>query len=118
MQVELASNPGRSPNAGAEHTLSALWEREMWTGIYQPRWVELQTDEGPVDAIAFVVDAGHPQFAGDLPPAEQAERIAAASGAFGSCHEYLAQTVRSLAEHGCPDDDLTALLGMTAPPTP
>ena len=93
--------------------LDALWEREMWTGIYRPRWVRLQTGGKTVDAIAFVVDPDHPQFAGDLPVADQAARIARAGGAFGSCRDYLAQTVRALDRHGCPDPALAALLELT-----
>ena len=89
--------------------LQALWEREMLTGIYAPCWLELATDDGPVTAIAFVVDPSRPQYAGTLSPERAAAIIASAEGKFGSCRDYLENTVTALREAGFPDPDLEAL---------
>jgi glutathione-specific gamma-glutamylcyclotransferase len=90
--------------------LRAIWQREMATGIYQPQWHLVQTGSGPVSAICFVADPSHPQYAGPMPPATAAGFIAQASGKFGSCADYLAETVSALAEMGCRDAELDALL--------
>ncbi|MEX2614793.1 MAG: gamma-glutamylcyclotransferase [Alphaproteobacteria bacterium] len=76
--------------------LEALWEREMWTGVYDPERVAIITDDGPATALAFIVNRRHPQFAGDLAPAEAARHIALAEGVFGTCREYFYATERAL----------------------
>jgi cation transport protein ChaC len=95
--------------AGRERALAALWEREMLTGVYQPRWVRLLAEGEPLAALAFVVDPAHPQYAGDLGLAASARLVAAASGRLGACRDYLLATVRALAELGIDDPDLAAL---------
>ena len=97
-----------SPSLGADGLLP-LWEREMWTAVYRPQWVRVTVDNVRADALAFVVDPSQPQYAGDLPVAEQARYIAAAVGKFGSCRDYLAETVEALRAEGVPDADLEAL---------
>ena len=89
--------------------LQAIWEREMWTGIYQPRWVDVTVNGTDQTAIAFVVDPEHPQYAGALPVETQAGLIAAAAGNFGTCRAYLDETVAALARAGTRDADLEAL---------
>lgn len=76
--------------------LAALWEREMWTGVYDPEWVATITDDGPATALTFIVNPRHPQFAGELAPAEAARHIALAEGVFGTCREYFYATERAL----------------------
>ena len=90
--------------------LKALWRREMFTGIYRPRWLSVEADAKPVDAIVFVVAPGHPQHAGALDRDATAEIIARASGERGTCRDYLAETIRGLAEMGFDDGDLKDLL--------
>ena len=97
-----------SPDLGLDGLLP-LWEREMWTAVYRPQWVRVTVDDVRADALAFVVDPSQPQYAGDLPIAEQARYIAAAAGKFGSCRDYLAETVEALRAEGAPDPDLEAL---------
>lgn len=89
--------------------LEALWEREMWTGVYQPVWVTVQTDQGPASALTFVVDRQHPQFSGDLAPAEAARHIALAEGVFGTCRDYFHATERALRKLPGATDEFEAL---------
>ena len=98
-----------SPGIGTDGLLP-LWEREMWTAVYRPQWIRVDVDNVGADALAFVVDPGQPQYAGDLPIGEQARYIAAAAGKFGSCRDYLAETVEALRAEGVPDADLETLL--------
>lgn len=97
-----------SPGLGADGLLP-LWEREMWTAVYRPRWIRVTVDNVRADALSFVVDPDQPQYAGNLPISEQARYIAAAAGKFGSCRDYLAETVEALRAEGVPDPDLETL---------
>jgi len=95
--------------AARQRDLEALWMREMWTGVYNPHWVSLETDRGSLTALAFVVDTAHPQYAAGLPLAVTAARIAAARGVFGDCRDYLFDTVKALRHHGLDSDEFTEL---------
>ena len=83
--------------------LGILWNREMLSGVYQPRWVPAVLRDGrTVMAITFVVDPQHCQYCGDLPIERAAHHIAFAEGRRGPCRDYLANTVehaRSLGIH-------------------
>src|SRR5579875_1631626 len=56
----------RIPAAQARGELLLAWRREMMGGSYQARWVRAATADGPVRAIAFVVNRAHPRYAGKL----------------------------------------------------
>ncbi len=76
-----------------EGELAMLWNREMLAGIYQPAWIPTTLRDGrTVTAIAFVVDAAHCQYCGDLPIERAAHHIAFAEGRRGACRDYLANT--------------------------
>lgn len=92
--------------------LEALWEREMVTGVYDPRWLAVETGDRPIRALTFVTDPKHPQYAGPRAPEECAAIIARAQGKFGSCRDYLANLVESLARMGAHDPELVALLAL------
>ncbi len=76
--------------------LLLVWRREMLSGAYLARWVNLVTDEGPVRAVTFVVNQAHARYSGKLTDAATADRIMAASGELGSCLDYFERTVRIL----------------------
>lgn len=90
--------------------LEPLWEREMWAGTYRPAWLGVRAGGEETPALTFLADPGHRQYAGVLPPLETARRIAAASGALGTCRDYLAETVEALHASGLADDGLERLL--------
>jgi cation transport protein ChaC len=100
----------RVPRRGRDAALWALWQREMYSGIYAPSWVEVAVDGGTRPVLAFVADPSHPQYAGPLEPEAQAAIIARATGKYGPCHEYLARTVESLEQLGVSEPELEALL--------
>lgn len=99
----------RIAEAQAEHELMILWRREMVTGAYQARWVKTMTPEGPIAAIAFVMNAKHQRYAGRLPDAQVAAVIARAEGALGACSKYLFSTVEHLRELGIRDHGMERL---------
>ena len=86
--------------------LLLVWRREMFTGAYHARWVILATNEGPVHAIALVVNREHDQYVARIDEDEAVEHIATAQGPLGSSAEYLFETVAHLEELGLRDRGL------------
>ena len=82
----------------------------MWTDTYHPEWVSVVTGGDSRTALTFVVSTGHRQYAGDLPVAEKAAYIAKASGKYGTCYDYLAQTVAEMRRLNVHDAEMEALL--------
>jgi cation transport protein ChaC len=89
-----------------EEELEIVWRREMISGAYVPRWVDVQTALGRVPAIAFVINHAHERYARDLSDEEVAEVLATASGWLGPCADYLVNTVDHLAALGIHDRPL------------
>jgi len=100
----------RLADSSLEADLDALWKREMYSAVYVPRWLRVETPAGPRHAIAFVTNTGHGQYAGELGTETAARIIAGASGEKGPCRDYLAATVDALALHGIDDPTLSTLL--------
>jgi glutathione-specific gamma-glutamylcyclotransferase len=94
---------------GLDQSLDALWRREMHAAVYTPRWFDLDAAGGTIQALGFVVNRSHPQYAGDIDSDTAAKYIAEAYGKFGSCADYYAATVASLRAEGLEDPDLVAL---------
>jgi glutathione-specific gamma-glutamylcyclotransferase len=92
-----------------EEELAIVWRREMISGAYVPRWVEVRTARGAIRAIAFVINHAHERYARFLPDERVAEAIATAQGWLGPCADYLINTVDHLAELGIHDRPLERL---------
>jgi cation transport protein ChaC len=99
----------RIPAAEAEAELRLIWMREMLSGVYQARWVNVHTKRGPVRAVTFVINREHPLYARDVPLPVQARHIARAAGWIGSCREYLDNTIAHLDALGVRDSSLHRL---------
>ncbi|HEY1326819.1 MAG TPA: gamma-glutamylcyclotransferase [Casimicrobiaceae bacterium] len=109
----------RLPAPLAIDELHLLWRREMVTGAYTPRWVKVEVQDKPMQALAFIVRRDHSQYAGELDMAKQARVIASACGAFGSSADYLERTRVALVSHGIVDPYLESLakaVGKLCPP--
>ncbi len=100
----------RVPAAEGEEVIEYLHGREMVTGVYDPRWLEMRTAQGSIQAAAFVVDRRNKQYTGRLPLEAVADLIAQGAGNKGSCLEYLENTVRHLEALGLGDRSLKRLL--------
>ena len=98
------------PEDGRSEALTSIWEREMLTAVYQPKWVSVEVDSKITTALTFVVDELHPQCAGDLSEDDQAVMIGSAVGELGSCRDYLVNTIDALRNVGIHDLPLEGLL--------
>lgn len=95
--------------------LGILWNREMLSGVYQPRWVPAKLRDGrTITAVTFVVDPQHCQYCGDLPIERAAHHIAFAEGRRGPCRDYLANTVEHARLLGINDPYLEELVTRVA----
>ena len=75
--------------------LRTLWRREMTVKPPGniPRWIETVVEGNVVPAIAFTANPESRNYIGGLSIDETAAMIATACGHWGSCAEYLLQTV-------------------------
>jgi len=89
--------------------LDLLWQREMISLSYRPRWVKLHMGSGFRKAITFVSNPRHPSYAPPMPMSREAEIIATARGLIGPCHDYLFDTLDGLHSHGIRDPHLEKL---------
>ncbi len=118
--LTLALEPGGSSKGIAfriagkdvEQELKIVWNREMIGGSYVPKIVRLQTEKAPIQAIAFVMNRAHENYAGKLDPELVAKTIAGATGPLGKCEDYLFNTVSHLDELGLTDHKLSRLARM------
>jgi cation transport protein ChaC len=101
---------------GAEATLAYLRERELVTYAYEEAVAPVALDDGRrVDALLYVVDPAHAQYAGALTLAEQAAAIRRCAGPAGTNLDYFLNTLAHLREIGVHDAELEALAGLVAP---
>lgn len=100
----------RVPRQAVADVVNKLWLREMMTGVYDPRTLPCQTDQGQVRALAFTLSRRSPNFTGQLSPAHYSQIFADATGRYGSTRDYALQTLESLQRIGISDAALTKLL--------
>ncbi|QBK06435.1 gamma-glutamylcyclotransferase [Hylemonella gracilis] len=100
----------RIARAQAPATLAQLWQREMATGVYDPRWLRCDTPQGPVRALAFTLSRRSPNYTGTLSAGQYEHIFRHAHGIYGSTRDYARQTLDSLRAHGIHDQALEALL--------
>jgi cation transport protein ChaC len=88
-----------------------LREREQPTETYFEAWAPVRLARGmSVEALVFLSDRAHPQWAGDLDLEAQARLIAGASGLSGRNVDYLRDLVVHLHQEGVADRTMEALL--------
>jgi cation transport protein ChaC len=93
----------------AEHEFTVIWNREMISGAYRPKVVNIKTAIGLRRAATFVINRNHPRYIATMPLSEAAAIIAVAGGWLGTCAEYLFSTVAHLDELGVEDGPMHEL---------
>jgi cation transport protein ChaC len=94
-----------------EERLDQLVRREhsVKPSSHRPIWVTLDSSQGRRRAIAFASNPKGPNYVADHSFEETAQILASACGHWGTCAEYLMQTVRHLEELGIHDPYLWRL---------
>ena len=65
-----------------------------------PRWITVETDQGPLRALAFGMNRQSRFYMGRLPPELVTDVLARTWGHWGSCAEYLHNTVHTWKSRG------------------
>ncbi|RUT98195.1 gamma-glutamylcyclotransferase [Mesorhizobium sp. USDA-HM6] len=96
--------------------LDRLFRREMTLKptSYHPRLLQLATDQGPLRALAFVINRKGTTYAGPLSEGEVVERLATSCGHWGSGADYLYNAVKNLEARGIHDAHLWRLQQLVA----
>ncbi len=95
-----------------EATVQYLREREQATSVYLEvlrNVTLLGQPERRVEALTYVVDRGHAQYAGKLSLDERLHLIRQGHGRSGQNRDYVLATVAELEALGCRDPELHAL---------
>jgi len=104
--------------ARARETTHYLRAREQVHGVYREMHVPVELIANPhrqVLALAYIVERAHPNYAGQLPLALQANLIHGACGRSGANLDYLISTLRHLAEVGIRERELERILTIIGP---
>ncbi len=87
----------RVPGDMAGEVMAYLREREMSNGVYHEKRLRLHLADGrEVEALAYVADRRHRQYAGGMKPDEAAAIIASARGKSGDNIDYVTNTIMHL----------------------
>lgn len=86
-----------------------MWCREMFSGSYRPVFLDVDTPQGAVNALVFVMDRDNRRYTPGLPEEDAARIIAVAEGNLGTNFDYLASLVRHLDDLGIRDEHMHQL---------
>jgi cation transport protein ChaC len=96
-----------------EQTIAYLRGREQVTMVYREAvrsvWIE-GSPERRVSAVCYLVDRGHPQYAGRLSLDEQLHLVRQGHGRSGANPDYVIETVKALEALGYRDKGLHQLV--------
>lgn len=104
------------PEEGLEAELHKLIRREMSMvpTAFPWRWVDLETDQGPLRSLTFAMNRKSSRYISTLGEDEMVTMLATACGFRGSMCDYLFQTVSALEAHGIHDAQLWRLQELVA----
>jgi cation transport protein ChaC len=87
-----------------EAVIAYLREREQVTGVYLERTLPLRLESGErVEAVAYIADRNHEQYAGALDAVDAAAVVAGAVGQSGPNEAYVLSTMEHLQALGIRD---------------
>jgi cation transport protein ChaC len=82
-----------------EATIEYLRGREQVTMVYRETWRSVWVDSDPkqrLTALVYMIDRGHPQYAGRLSIEKQLHFVRQGHGRSGQNRDYVIETVKSL----------------------
>lgn len=104
--------------ADAVTTTRYLRAREQVNGVYREARVPVELIKGPhreVQALTYIVERAHPNYAGRLPLSVEARLIHGAKGLSGANLDYFISTLRHLQELDIRERELERLLAVIGP---
>ncbi len=102
----------RIPRRQGDEVLQRLWDREMFTAVYDPRWLPCRTELGPVQALGFTLSRKSPSYTGPLSDERMRAVFSESCGRFGTTLDYARSTHEALQAHGIRDRELARLLAL------
>jgi len=107
----------RVPEELSGEVLAYLRERELVTNVYLEKRLPVRLAEGgTVDAVTYVVDRAHLQYAGRIDVDDAARSVRGAVGQSGANEEYVLNTVAHLRALGINDHWLEQVAARITPP--
>ncbi|MBO1038090.1 gamma-glutamylcyclotransferase [Brucella pituitosa] len=87
----------RVPGDMTDEVMIYLREREMSNQVYHEKWLRLRLADGrDVQAVTYVADRRHTQYAGSLKAEDAAAIVATAQGDSGANVDYVSNTLEHL----------------------
>jgi cation transport protein ChaC len=109
----------RVPAEEAGETIAYLRAREQVTAVYVERVLGVTLDDGRrVEAVTYLVDRTHPQYAGRLPEDELLRLVRQGRGRSGPNPDYVHNTHQHLVAMGVADPLLARIAAACAVPSP
>ena len=106
----------RVPGDLRDEVMAYLRERELVTNVYLERMLKIRLDGGDtVDAVVYIVDRQHEQYAGALDAAHAAAVVRGAVGQSGINEDYVLSTLEHLEALGIRDHWLEDVARQVAP---
>lgn len=103
----------RVPAADAMATTAYLRARELISDAYLEAQLPVTLEDGRrVQALTYVINRDHAQYAGPMTVDQQARIIAIAAGVRGDNADYLTATARHLASLGIADAEMEHLMAL------
>lgn len=93
-------------------TIGYLRAREQVTMVYREAWRTVWLEHDPkrrIEALCYMVDRGHPQYAGRLTIEQQLHHVRQGHGRSGNNRDYVIETVAALEALGWRDASLHLL---------
>ncbi|MEO3389287.1 gamma-glutamylcyclotransferase [Mesorhizobium sp. CAU 1741] len=107
----------RVPGDLSGEVLAYLRERELVTNVYLEKRLPVRLDSGAVvEAVSYVVDRRHAQYAGSLQVDDAARAVSGAVGQSGPNEEYVLNTIDHLHALGIRDHWLEGVAARITPP--
>ena len=109
----------RVPGELSAEVMTYLRERELVTNVYLEKRLPVRLDTGfTVEAVAYVVDRTHEQYAGRVGVEEAAQAVSGAVGQSGPNEEYVFNTLEHLRALGIRDHWLESVAERLIPVSP
>ena len=100
----------RVPRRRAAAELERLWQREMPSAVYDPRFLPCRTSHGEVRALTFTLSRRSPSFVETMADRDLVHVFKHAKGRFGTTLEYLLETADALRRRGLRDREIERMV--------